>query len=109
MNLSESGAPSSGEKPPPLPHLNRRVKVINRDRDRKFFDCPVLDADGKQERLADGRKKYDKVVLGSREDEGVAGTHQPEIEIDARVWALLSKQKVVRGMVENRSIVVYPA
>lgn len=86
----------------------RSVKIVNRQRDQKTFELPQLDAAGEPKRGAAGRIAMQKITLGSTDDEGQENTPQPEIVIDGATWDRLAKQRAVRGMVDNRSIAIFP-
>lgn len=88
--------------------LSGNVRIINNGRDRKFFDLPLLDEDGTQKRTPGKRLMFERITLGSRDDEGVADTAQPEIVLDGKKWDQLAKQKGVKGLVDARQILVYP-
>jgi hypothetical protein len=84
------------------------VRIVNRNRDRVFFELDELEADGTPKR-AGGKPVRKKIVLGSTDDEGTVGVEQPEITIPGDEWDRLLKQKAVQGMIDKRHIVVYPA
>lgn len=85
-----------------------KVRIVNRDKDRKFFETPRLNERGEEVRDARGIIIMEKIILGSTEDAGDVKCAQPEIDIDGDLWDRLCKQKTVRGLVDTRAIAVYP-
>lgn len=85
-----------------------KVKIVNMEPDRKFFEIDVLDADGTPRRTAAGKPDRQTLVLGSTEDRGVADCAQPEIIIDGEAWDALARMPAIRGWLETARIAVYP-
>lgn len=79
---------------------NRRVKrLIHDGRDRVFLPKTVK-IDGKVVEVVDVHGK--PIVLGSKDDRGVAGTYQNEVEVDAELWErLVQNNKTIQGLISG--------
>jgi len=72
------------------------IKIRNTTRNQIILG-QTKDADGKPQ----------DVILGSTDDQAVAGQPQPEIELAGKLWDKLSQNKAIRHLVDVGQIVVY--
>ena len=85
-----------------------KVRIVNRDQDRKFFEIQERDAEGRLRQDGHGRIVKKIIALGSTDDRGKEGCAQPEIDMDGAEWDEVCKVKAIRGLVDERKIAVYP-
>lgn len=95
--------------PAPSPSSSKRVRIVNRERDKKYMQLDELESDGSAKRGAGGKRIRTTIVLGSTDDEGVDKCDPPEVVLDGAVWDRLLKQKAIAGWVNERKIFVHPA